>query len=58
MTGESRRGTIRRELGSCGSGEGGVGETSIGGGVEAAEDEGRLVTLLCRENERDEGVVG
>lgn len=58
MTGESRRGTMRRGLGSWGSGEGGVGDTSMGGGVEAAEDGGRLVALRGRGKESEEGVVG
>lgn len=59
MTGESRRGTMRLGLGSCwGSGEGGVGDTSMGGGVEAADEGGRLVALRGREKDREEGVVG
>lgn len=58
MTGESRRGTIRRGDGSCGSGEGGVGDTSMGGGVEAADDGGLLVALRGRGKESEEGVVG
>lgn len=41
----------RRGLGSWGKGEGGVGDTSIGGGVEAAEEEGRLAALRGREND-------
>lgn len=55
MTGESRSCTMRRGEGSWGSGEGGVGETSIGGGVEAADEGGRLVALRGRGKE---GVVG
>lgn len=57
MTGESRRGTMRRGEGSWGRGEG-VGDTSMGGGVEAAEDDGLLVALRGREKESAEGVVG
>lgn len=49
---------MRRGEGSWGSGEGGVGETSMGGGVEAAEEGGRLVALRGRGKEREDGVVG
>lgn len=49
---------MRRGEGSCGSGEGGVGDTSMGGGVEAVEDGGLLVALRGRGKESEEGVVG
>lgn len=49
---------MRRGEGSWGSGEGGVGDTSMGGGVEAAEDGGLLVALRGLGKDNDEGVVG
>lgn len=58
MTGESRSCIMRRGEGSWGSGEGGVGETSMGGGVEAAEEGGLLVALRGRGKDNAEGVVG